>query len=135
MKQIKKRATLWLFFDYFLQKSLIDIDPFATAEDLEEARYVSKYEIYFKFKDGRRCLYDTVLHSFRGFYPEDHELSDEEWKRSFKIRLYNLMKQREITQEHLASIVGTSQVMISRYMSGKCVPGVVMAAKIARASP
>ena len=119
--------------NFIIHNYLPYIDPFATAEDLEEARYVSKYEIYFKFKDGRRCLYDTVLHSSRGFYPEGHELSDEEWKRSFKIRLYNLMKQREITQEHLASIVGTSQTMITRYMTGKCVPGVVMAAKIARA--
>ena len=109
------------------------VDPFATEDDLEDIRYINEYEVYIKFKNGEKYLYDTVQHSYRGFYPDGHNLSDEEWKRSFKLRLYNLMRQRFITQEELAERVGTSQVMISRYINGRCVPGVVMAAKIARA--
>ena len=43
------------------------------------------------------------------------------------------MKHRQITQEELAEKVGTSQTMITRYVTGRCVPSVVMLAKIARA--
>ena len=109
------------------------VDSRATKNDLEEVRWVSDYEIYFKFKNGRRVIFDTVANGSIGFYPEGYELSDEEWKSSFKFRLYRFMKQRGITQEQLAEQVGTSQTMIYRYINGHCVPGLVMASKIARA--
>ena len=109
------------------------IDPFATEEDLEQVTWVNEDEVYFKFKDGRRTLYDVSLRSYMGFYPEGHELTDDEWKRSFKNSLYKLMVHRRITQEELAERIGTSQTMISHYLTGRCVPGTVMLAKIARA--
>ena len=109
------------------------IDPFATIEDLVRVEKLNEYEILFEFKDGRKKVYDSMLHSYRGFYPEDYELTDDDWKRSFKIRLYSIMKHRQITQEELAEKVGTSQTMITRYATGRCVPSVVMLAKIARA--
>lgn len=109
------------------------VDPFATEEDLEQVTWVSDNEVYFKFKDGRKTLYDVALHSHMGFYPEGHELTDEEWKQSFKNRLYKLLVHRRMTQEELATRAGTSQVMISRYMTGRCIPGTIMLAKIARA--
>ena len=109
------------------------VDPFATEEDLEKVIWVSDDEVYFKFKDGRRRLYDVVLHGSMGFYPEGYKLTDAELKRSFKDRLYRLMAHKGITQEELAARADTSQVMISRYMTGRCIPSLVMASKIARA--
>jgi DNA-binding XRE family transcriptional regulator len=108
------------------------IDPFATEEDLLDVKMLNDYEIYFSFKDGRRFVYDTVLRGSRGFYPEGHELTDAEWKTSFKTRLYKLMTHRGVTQAELADKIGTSQTMVSHYITGRSVPGVVAAAKIAR---
>lgn len=109
------------------------IDPFATESDLKKVEELNEYEILFVFKDGRKRIYDRVLHSFRGFYPEGYELTDEEWRSSFKVRLYNIMKHRRITQEELAEKIGASRIMINRYINGHCVPSIVMLAKIARA--
>lgn len=109
------------------------VDPFATEEDLEQVIWVSDDEVYFKFKDGRRRLYDVVLHGSMGFYPEGYELTDDELKRSFKDRLYRLMVHKGITQEELASRVGTSQTMMSHYLTGRSIPTFITAAKIARA--
>ena len=109
------------------------IDPFAKDEDLEEVTWINEDEVYFKFKDGRKYMYDIPMHSFMGFYPEGHKLTDKEFKHSFKSRLYKLMLHRRITQEELAERVGTSQVMISRYITGRCVPTLIMAGKIAQA--
>ena len=119
--------------DFVIRNYLPYIDPFATENDIEEYRWINEYEIYFKFKDGRKYLYDTVMHGFRGVYPEGYELTDEEWKRSFKSRLHKLMTHRRISQEELAEKIGTSQTMISHYITGRSVPGIVIAAKIARA--
>jgi DNA-binding Xre family transcriptional regulator len=118
---------------FLIHNFLPYIDPFATEDDLVRAEQLNEYEILFEFKNGRKCVYDTMMHGFRGFYPEGYELTDEEWKSSFRVRLHKLMKHRQITQEELAAAVGTSQVMISRYITGQCVPGVVMLAKISRA--
>ena len=109
------------------------VDPFATEEDLAIVKWINDYEIYFQFKDGRKCIYDTIFHGSKGFYPEGYELTDEEWKVSFKNRLIKLMKHKRISQAELAEKIGTSQTMISHYITGRYVPGVVMAAKIARA--
>lgn len=109
------------------------IDPFAKDEDIEEVTWVNDNEVYFRFKDGRKYMYDVPMHGFRGFYPEGHELTDDEWKLSFKTRLYKLMFHRRINQEELAERVGTSQTMISHYITGRSVPGVIMLAKLARA--
>lgn len=116
-----------------IQNFLPYIDPFATESDLSRVEKINEYEILFEFKNGKKYVYDSMLHNFRGFYPDGYELTDDEWKRSFKMRLYEIMKHRRITQEELAEKVGTSQVMISRYMTGRCVPSIVMLAKIARA--
>lgn len=109
------------------------IDPFATENDLERAEALNEYELLFEFKNGDKFVYDKVLHSFRSFYPDDHELTDEEWKESFSTRLYAIMKHRQMTQEELAEKVGTSQTMITRYINGYCVPSTIMLAKMARA--
>lgn len=109
------------------------VDPFATEEDLEQVTWVSDDEVYFKFKDGRRTLYDVPLHASMGFYPEGHKLSDEELRHSFKDRLYKLMVHRRITQEELAERVGTSQTMMSHYLTGRSIPTFITAAKLARA--
>ena len=109
------------------------IDPFATEDDLIRAEMINEFEVLFEFKDGRKKVYDIMLHGFRGFYTKDHVLTDEEWKLSFKTRLYKIMKHRQMTQEELAEAVGTSQTMITRYINGYCIPSIVMLAKIARA--
>ena len=109
------------------------INPFATEKDLKKVEELNEYEILFVFKNGDKVIYDRVLRSFRGFYPEGHELTDEEWKRSFKIRLHTIMKHRGVSQEVLAERVGTSQTMITRYINGYCIPSTIMLAKIARA--
>ena len=112
---------------------LLYINPKLTLDDIEEARPINQYEIFFRFKDGDKCIFDRTTNMIRGFYPEDHELSDDEWKRSFKNRLCTIMMHECLTQEELADRVGTSQIMISRYMTGACVPSAVMLKKIAKA--
>lgn len=109
------------------------VDPFATKDDLVRVEELNEFEILFEFKNGDKAVYDRMMNGHRGFYPKDHVLTDEEWKYSFKTRLYKIMKHRGMTQEELAEAVGTSQTMITRYINGHCVPSVVMLAKLARA--
>ena len=67
------------------------------------------------------------------FYDSIDDVTPEQEKIEFSYRLRSLMGREGIGQEELANMIGTSQVMISRYVRGEVVPSIVVARKIAKA--
>ena len=59
-------------------------------------------------------------------------LTKDEFQKEFGINLYNQMWNKGYTEERLAQEIGTSQVMVSRYISGKVVPSFYIVDKIAK---
>lgn len=120
-----------------MERYIIDhikhIDPFIQEDDVEEVTMINEYDMFVKFKDGRKYIYDTYRGGFSGFYPENYELTDEEWGRSFKTRLRKIMDRNMITQEELAERLGLSRRTINRYVNGETVPTALMLNKISRA--
>lgn len=109
------------------------IDPFIQEDDIEEVSMINEYDMFVKFKDGRKYIYDTYQGSFSGFYPENHELTDAEWNRSFKTRLRRIMNRNDITQEELADRLNVSRRTITRYVNGETIPSSLMLKKISLA--
>lgn len=109
------------------------IDPFIGEEDIEEAYMANEYDLFVKFKDGRKYMYDTYHNTFSGFYPDNHQLSDEEWNKSFKIRLRKIMSRKQTTQEELADRLDVSRRTINRYINGQSIPSSLMLKKISLA--
>ena len=106
------------------------IDPFVQEDDIEEASMINEFDMLVKFKDGRKYIYDTYHKTFSGFYPENHELTDDEWNRSFKIRLRRIMSRNNVTQEELSERLDLSRRTINRYLSGETIPNALMLKKI-----
>lgn len=117
--------------DRFLQDCLMRIDPFVKEDEIEEARMVNDFDVLFVFKNGRRILIDSDTYYFRELYPEDHELTDEQRRYEFKRRLRTMMRRKNINQEELARCLGTTQTVISRYVTGESVPSYIVMEKIA----
>lgn len=83
--------------------------------------------------DGDRCLYDDMEHSIRWLPRDSMSLTEVEFKNEFRRRLYKLMLMKHITQEELSEKTGVTTAMISRYMTGKAVPGFYIIDKLAKA--
>lgn len=116
--------------DRYTRHYLMQINPFLTEDDVEEVIELNEYELMFIFKNNDKIIFDTYDNTFRGVYPQGHILSDEEWNRSFKIRLRKIMNRRNISQEELADSLDVSRITINRYLNGHSIPSALMLKKI-----
>ena len=104
------------------------IDPF---EEVEYYDMLGNDDMLIVFKDGKKYIYDLVKQIPRRIWYENADgLSDAEWLYEFKIRLSQIMNRKFISQKELASRIGTSEVMISRYVNGHAIPSARMLDRI-----
>lgn len=109
------------------------VDPFAKLEDMEELFMINDFDLFMKFKDGRKTVFDTFEYTFTAMRYGTNDLTDEQYKKEFSVILRKMMKRRFISQGELAERVGTSQQMISRYTNGDSMPSFPMMIKLAKA--
>ena len=119
--------------DRFIRGCLMRIDPFLQEEDVVEARMINEFDVLFVLKDGRRIIFDSDTHYYRSLYPEDYILTDEQHQCEFRRRLRTMMRRKHINQEELAKRLGTTQAVISRYVTGESIPNYITLVKIAEA--
>lgn len=105
--------------DYFLSQH-----PMIKEDEIESYMYVSPYDIFIKFKDGRKYIYDQTGNYLRYVRYKNNNLTEEEFKREFSHRLRTYMDRHYITQEFMADRLKTTQAMISRYRNGLVIPSV-----------
>lgn len=109
-------------------------DSRITDDDVEEYVEINEWDLLIIFKDGRRFIYDRFTNAYKVvYYDSIDKLTDEQERHEFAYRLRSLMGRRWINQDQLAEMVGTSQVMISRYVRGEVMPNALMLRKIAKA--
>lgn len=113
---------------------VLKISPFIKKDDIEEIKEINGWDLLVIFKDGRKIIVETDSGYHRSlFYNDINELSEEQEKKEFGYALRTMMKRKYMNQEDLAEFVGTSQTMISHYMSGRCLPNIIMGRKLAKA--
>lgn len=103
-------------------KYFIDHHPMIKEDEIESYMYVSPYDIFIKFKDGRKFIYDQNENYLRPVYYKNNNLTEEEFKKEFSYRLRTYMARHFITQEFMAEKLNTTQVMFSRYCKGLVIP-------------
>lgn len=110
------------------------ISPFIQEDEVESIEELDQWDLLITFHDGRRVMFDryTGYHRYV-FYDNVNQLTEEQEKREFAYRLRSLMGRKGIGQEELAAMIGTSQTMISHYVSGKFMPNAIVLRKIAKA--
>lgn len=119
--------------DNNLWQYVLKIDPFVKKADVISIDHLNDWDLLVTFKDGRKIIYDTFTNYYRGiFYDNIKELTDEQEKKEFAHRLRIMMKRKYISQEQLSELTGVTQTMISRYITGKALPSVLIVRKIAK---
>lgn len=111
---------------------IMAINPFTKPEDIEKIEELTKWDLLITYRDGTKVSFDKHTGSHQNvFWNDIEEITEAQDKKYFSYRLRTLMERQGLRQEDLAAIVGTSQVMISRYMNGM-IPNAYMLRKIAR---
>lgn len=105
--------------DYFLNQH-----PMIKEDEIESFMYVSPYDIFIKFKDGRKYIYDQAKNHLRYINYRHYILTEEEFKKEFSYRLRAYMERHYITQEEMANKIHSSQTMLYRYCNGLVLPSV-----------
>ena len=100
---------------------------------MTSARELRDYELMVYCDDDSRFLYDDLDKTIRRLPSSGEDITEDVWRREFGYRLKKIMIRKGLTQQELAERIGTSQVMLSNYMTGRSMPGFYMVDKIARA--
>lgn len=100
---------------------------------VDEYIYIGDYYLIARLCDGSRVCYDQDDRSIRSLPSDPDNMSEDQFRHEFGIRLRRLMKRKNITQVELAERMGISQTRISGYIRGKNTPSVFMVNKIAKA--
>lgn len=90
------------------------------------------YEIIAILNNGARLIYNQMSGSIRFIKDDEHELSEDEWTKSFSVTLKQKVSTKGLTQKDLSDATGISKVSISKYMSGKSIPSYYNMIKIAQ---
>lgn len=82
---------------------------------------------------GEKILFDPIEKSLRYIRrnAEEENLDEKRWRYEFSQRLRLQMRNKGITQADLCHATGLTQATISHYMTGKRVPTLYIAKKIA----
>jgi DNA-binding Xre family transcriptional regulator len=84
--------------------------------------------------DGTTVCYDDMFNTICTIKNNSDEcLTDLQIRREFGRRVYRKMLRRNMSQRDLSEMSGLSEVMLSRYLTGKAAPGLQAIYKIAKA--
>lgn len=119
MIEITRINTAEFNMDYFIKHH-----PTIKEDEIESYMYVSPYDIFIKFKNGNKYIYDQNENYLRPIIYKNDNLTEEEFKKEFSYRLRTYMARHFITQEDMAKRIRTSQTMMYRYCNGLVIPSV-----------
>ena len=115
-----------------LYKNVLECNPDVKPENIKNVMAVSNFDLLITYKDGKRELFDT-LEGYRRFIKyESDALTEEEHRKEFPKILYKMMRRKNVSQSELARKIGTSQQMISKYITGKALPGYTILKKMSK---
>lgn len=118
--------------DEFLFKYVIDNNPQINQKNIKEYTALNNHDLEIIYHDGVKEIFDTFSNTCRRISNTNKPKNDKQLKMNFKRRLQILLNRSWISQAELAKRIGTSQQMISKYLSGESTPNSITLKKISR---
>lgn len=104
------------------------------AENVKDWYATGPNEITIVLDDDTSIIYDAKYNDILFLGKRNaHQLDDGTYARMFAENLYQIMREKNISQVALSDATGIAQALLSRYMRGIVMPGVINLSKIARA--
>lgn len=115
----------------YLYSRMIDNNPFFDHSLVTEFKAIDNDRLLLTYKDGLVREYDTLTNTFRNIKTKNRKHVDEEVRMKFRQHLDRSMMRAGMSQQDLAIAIGTSQQMISRYLTGDSIPTIITIKKLA----
>lgn len=93
----------------------------------------SPYEVTVILNDGLRFIFDDIDKTIRRLPKDNRNMTEEECKNEFGMRLRKIMCHKGFTQEDLSEATGISQTMLSKYITGNACPSFSKVDRICKA--
>lgn len=116
-----------------LYKYVMNNNPDIQPEDIDEVRALNSHDLLIKFVNGKEEVFDTFANTSRRINHIEELTSEKQLRLDFRRRLQTIMDRRWVNQDELANRIGSSQQMISRYLTGQSIPNAITLKKIADA--
>lgn len=115
----------------FLYKYVINNNPSIQEEDIKEVRALNSHDLLVTFNDDSQIVFDTFANTSRRINYVNKKITDKQLRNDFRRRLQILMNRNWVDQDELAKRIGSTQPMISRYITGQSIPSAITLKKIA----
>lgn len=103
------------------------------ADNLVECERASDTELVIKLKDGSSVLYDDSNKTIRNLPRNSKWMTEIECRKEFGMRLRKILLMNKMNQKDLSELTGISQVLLSKYITGKITPSFYNVDKICKA--
>ena len=103
------------------------------ADEVAKYDVIDYYGLTAELLDGSYIEYDDFTCTFRTLPQNRNNLTEQECKREFAVRLRSRMRREHISQTELSSMTGIAQSAISTYITGTSMPSFYNIDKIAKA--
>lgn len=90
-------------------------------------------ELLAKLDDGSGVVFDMFDHTIRWLPNNSENMTEQECKKEFGLRLRKIMEIKGVTQDDLSEKTGIAQPILSNYIRGKNAPSFYRVDKIAKA--
>lgn len=94
---------------------------------------LNDFELLIKLEDGSKIIYDDFNKSYRNVPDDSHNMTEQECKREFGIRLRKILERKGMSQFELSERTGITPSDICNYVNGKTSPTFYRVDKIAKA--
>lgn len=102
------------------------------SEKVVRYKEIDPFDLMIETEDGSIYTYYMLDNTTR-FIRKGNDMSKEEFVKEFIIRIHRIMQVQGINQKELAKRTGLSEIIISRCVTGKHIPGAHIFYKILRA--
>jgi predicted XRE-type DNA-binding protein len=129
----------WAERDFYEEMSILDnmIASFKlhfplAAENAVDYRMLSEFDMVVIMDDCSEVLYDDVRKTMRVLPKDRNDMTEEECRREFGLRLRQLLYHKNISQSQLSDMTGIPNSRISEYINGIHTPSLYVVDKISK---
>lgn len=101
--------------------------------EIEHYKDLKYAEVILYLKDGTVFRFDGIENRLKELPSNMEDMTDEEYKVEFGLRLRRAMAFNRVNQDELSYRTGIAQPSLSRYITGKSIPTVRVIHRISRA--
>ena len=115
-----------------LYSYVIDHYSDVKKDNIKSYMALNNFDLLIVYKNNVKELFD-VYNGYRRYIPyETDALTEEEHRKEFPRLLNKMIHRKNISQKEFAEKLGITNTMVSRYLSGKSLPGYSLLKKMAK---